>query len=60
VDDETVPEARSFDLEVLLQEFELFLQLDLLDAQPVEREPQEVAEARQHGVGGLGIAMHQR
>ena len=57
---ETVAEARLLDLEVLGQEVELLLERHFLHADASQREAQQVAEPRQHRVGGVDVAVHQR
>ena len=59
-DSQTILEARLFDLEILLQELELFLQRDLGLAAAVERDAQQIAQPADHPIGGLRIAVHQR
>src|SRR5690606_5001493 len=57
---QTVTESGLFDLQVLGQEIQLFLQRDFLDADHPEGDAEQVAEAGDHGVGRLDIAVHER
>src|SRR6185436_7938604 len=49
-----------FDLEILAEEVELVLQRDVLRADAIERQAQQIAESLEHRISGFGIAMHQR
>ena len=57
---QAIAEARPLDLEVLVDEIELVLERHHLRADAIERQPQQVAEPRQHRVGGVDVAVHQR
>ena len=59
-DGETILEARLFDVEVLLQEVALFLQRDDGLAAAIEGDAQQIAQAADHAIGRLGIAVHER
>ena len=59
-DHQTVGEACAFDLEVLAEKVELGVERDFLFAEPLEREPQQVAEPHQRAIGGVDVAVHQR
>ena len=52
---EPVVEARALDVEVAVEKLQLLAQPDLLRGGVVEREAQEVAELRDHVIGGLRI-----
>ena len=57
---QTIPEARLFDLQVLREEIELLLQRHFLHADVLQRHAQQVAQLRDHVVGGIDVAVHQR
>src|SRR5688500_9803567 len=57
---QTIAEARLFDLQVLREEIELLLQRHFLHADALQRHAQQIAQARDHRIGGFDVAMHQR
>ncbi len=57
---QTIPEPGLFDLQILREEIELLLQRDLLDADVLERDAQQIAQLGDHVVGGIDVAVHQR
>ena len=57
---EPVGEARLLDVQVAAQELELLLQRHFLDADRRQRHAEQVAQLRQHLVGGVGVAVDQR
>ena len=59
VDGKTIPEARILDLQIAVEDLELFLQRDLRAIFQIERHAEQVAEADDHGIGGGGIVVDQ-
>src|SRR5262245_37248548 len=59
-DFEAVAEPDLLDLEVFIEVLHLTPYGDLLHAGAVQREPQEIAEARNHTVGAFHITIHER
>jgi len=59
-DHEAVGKTCSFDLQVLAEEVELGAERDFLFAEPLEREPQQVAQTHERPIGGVHVAVHQR
>ena len=60
LDRQAILEARLLDLEVLLQELQLLLQRDAGRAGAIERQAQQIAQAADHAIGGVGIRVHER
>ncbi len=60
LDGQPVAEARLLDFEIFLQELELVLERDFLLAALVERDAKQIAQPRQHLIGGFHVAVHQR
>src|SRR5688572_13018270 len=57
---QTIAEPRLFDFQVLREEIELLLQRHFLHAHALQRHAEQIAQPRDHRVGGVDIAMHQR
>ena len=53
------PNACPLDVDVAIEQLELFLQRDLVRGTDVERFAQQLAERRDHAVGGGGILVHE-
>src|SRR4029079_12045741 len=60
VDGKTILEARLFDVEILLEKIDLFLQRDLGLAAAIERDAEQIAEPADHAIGALRVAVDQR
>src|ERR1044071_4504436 len=56
---ETILETNALNFEVAVQELDLLLQCDLLGSRVLEREAEEVAEARDHLARGFSVLIEQ-
>jgi hypothetical protein len=60
LDRQTVGESRLLDLEILAEELELLLEPHFVAADLLEREAEQIAQARERAVGLLDVLVHQR
>ena len=60
LDPQALSKPRLLNLQVLFQEVEFLLQRNFLRPDALERQPEQVAELREHRIGRFSIAVHQR
>ncbi len=57
---QTIPQTHLLDMDVFVEEFDLLGETNFRPGRRIERQPEQIAEPRDHSFGGGQIAMHQR